>query len=187
MQVPISEMLKSIPGAVGIRLEEEIPYTVVETLRNIEVRKYEPFTLARVEVSGEYESAMEEGFRTLAEFIFGKNTQNQKTAMTVPVFMDKTDGGWVMSFYLPEDAAMLTPVNPSITIEVKPSKTVAVLRYSGNPDLEKMLEAKVNLLQGLEASAYAPESSVWWAQYDQPASLPFTKRNEALVKVGRRQ
>jgi len=176
-------MLKSIPGAVGIRLEEELPYNVVETIRSIEIRNYPPFTLARVTVSGEYESSMEEGFRTLANFIFGKNAEDKKASMTIPVFMDKEMEGWTMSFYLPEEVSQLTPLDPNIKIERMPAKTVAVYRYSGNPDLEKMLDAKVSLLQGLENTKYETTSSVWWAQYDQPTSLPFTKRNEALVKV----
>lgn len=183
MQVPISDMLKSIPGAVGIRLEEELPFTVKETIRNIEIRDYAPFTLARVTVSGEYESAMEEGFRLLADFIFGANTEGKKTSMTIPVFMDKEMEGWTMSFYLPESVSSLKPLDHRISIQNMPAKTVAAYRYSGNPDLEKMLEAKVTLLQGLERTGYEVNSSVWWAQYDQPASLPFTKRNEVLVKV----
>jgi effector-binding domain-containing protein len=187
MQVPISDLLKSIPGAVGIRLEEELPYTVLETIQSIEIRKYDPFTLARINVSGEYESSMENGFRALAEFIFGKNKEDKKTSMTIPVFMDKEVEGWTMSFYLPEEIKFLTPLDPAIKIERMPSKTVAAYRYSGHPDLEKMLDAKVNLIHGLEKTEYEVNSRVWWAQYDQPASLPFTKRNEALVKVKRKQ
>lgn len=187
MQVPISDMLKSIPGAVGIRLEEELPFTLLESFRNIEIRHYEPFTLARVTVSGEYESAMEDGFRKLAEFIFGKNSEGKSTSMTIPVFMDKETEGWTMSFYLPDEMNSLTPLESSIKIQKMPEKTVAAYRYSGTPDLERMLEAKVALLQEIEQSDFEVISSVWWAQYDQPTSLPFTKRNEALVKVSRKQ
>lgn len=183
MQIPISDMLKSIPGAVGIRLEEELPFTVIDSIQSIEIRHYEPFSLARITVSGEYESAMENGFRALANFIFGKNAEGQKASMTIPVFMDKESEGWTMSFYMTEEVRSLTPMNPSITIQRMPSKTVAAYRYNGTPDLERMLEAKASLLKGLEGTVYAADSNVWWAQYDQPTSLPITKRNEALVKV----
>lgn len=183
MNVPFTEMLKSIPGAVGIRLEEELPFKVIRKIGELEVREYQPFTLAQVRYEGKYEDGSGEAFRKLAGFIFGNNDKNKKTPMTVPVFIDKDGSGWVMSFYLGEEAENLLPMDSSIAIQHMPQKTVAVMTYSGNFDQEMMEAASVELLTATRKAGLPPISDVWWAMFDQPASLPFTKRNEVLVKV----
>lgn len=183
MQVPFSEMLKSIPGAVGIRLEEELPYDVIKKIGKLEIRAYRPFTLARVSSSMDFEQASDHNFRALAEFIFGANDQNMDTAMTTPVFYDHKNGEWIMSFYIADEHAHLKPDSKEITVQNMPAKTVAAFEFSGVFDEESIGEAKISLLKELTAHGLVPNSDVWWAQFDQPVSLPFTKRNEALVSV----
>lgn len=183
MQIPISEIIKSIPGAVGIRLEKELPFSQLKKMGELELRHYQPFTLAQVFVAGDYDSATDQAFRTLATFIFGENSQKKSTAMTTPVFMDKTSDGWMMSFYLSGEEGEIQPLDPSIHVGQFPAKTVAVYSYSGTNDLAAMEEGKSQLLKALALNNLKPDSEVWWAQYDQPVSLPMTKRNEALVKI----
>jgi hypothetical protein len=183
MHIPLIEYLKSIPGFVGIRLEEELPYEVMRSAGELEIRHYSAFTLARTKCSGSYKSASEICFKTLAEFIFGANTDKKVAEMTTPVFMDRTNDGWIMSFYLPESMTSLAPSYPGISVENMPGKTVAAYRFSGVFDEMSMEQSKRKLLDILKAQNLKPESEVWWAQFDQPISLPMTKRNEALVKV----
>lgn len=183
MQVPITEMLKSIPGAIGIRLGEEMKYTVRREVGDLEIRHYEPFTLARTFVSGEFDDAMEIGFRHLADFIFGDNEEKIKAHMTVPVFVDQKDNGWLISFYLGDDGENLTPLDTVVSIEQMPAKDVAVYSYIGTNSLEKMLDAKDTLLRHVNEAGLVRASSVWWALYDQPVSIPFTKRNEAFIMI----
>jgi hypothetical protein len=183
MQVPISDMLKSIPGAIGIRLEKQMKYTVVKKFAEVEVRHYEPLTLARTFVSGEFNDAMDIGFKHLAGFIFGENQEKKKTHMTVPVLIDQKEHGWLMSFYLSDEAENLTPLDTVVYLEQMPAKDVAVYSYSGLNSWEKMMEAKDMLLRTTNQAGLIKGSSVWWAQYDQPISLPLTKRNEALIMI----
>ena len=183
MHIPLIEKLKSIPGAIGIRLEDELPYKVIRQSPKLELREYSPFTLARVSHRGDFEEAKEVCFRQLAEFIFGENTQHDVLEMTTPVFYDLKDDEWIMSFYLPETVAETVPENRNIRIERKKGKTVAALRFSGNFELESMNHARRELLEVVRAQDLKPISEVWWAQFDQPVSLPMTKRNEALVVV----
>ncbi len=60
-------------------------YSVVEKRQGYEVRLYEPYITARVEVSGTYDEALREGFTILADYIFGNNTKQADIAMTAPV------------------------------------------------------------------------------------------------------
>ncbi len=60
-------------------------YSVLEERQGYEVRSYQPYITARVEVSGTYNDALNEGFRILADYIFGNNTKQASIAMTAPV------------------------------------------------------------------------------------------------------
>ena len=60
-------------------------YTVVEKRDGYEVRSYDPYITAQVEVTGTREEALNQGFRILAEYIFGGNTSQASIAMTAPV------------------------------------------------------------------------------------------------------
>lgn len=186
MHLPISEILKSIPGAVGIRLEDELPFTLLKKEGDFELRHYDEFTLARTVVNDSFDNAGDKAFKRLAEFIFGENTEHAVSKMTTPVFMDKKSDGWVMSFYLGPEYEHLKPVDSTVYVEKHPSKDVAVYRYSGNQTEEAMYESKAKLLQFIKDQGLTANSDVWWAQYDQPFSIPATKRNEALVKLAKR-
>ncbi len=185
MHIPFSEILKSIPGVIGVRLEAELPYSVVSKVGQIELRNYPPFTLARVRNSGSFEAAGDASFRALAEFIFGENEDGKKTAMTTPVFHDRNEDGWTMSFYIPAEESDLTPKNKEVWVEQMPQKTVAAYRYSGINGPTEMEAAEELLLAEVRLAGLKAVSKVWWAQYDQPFSLPMTKRNEALVRIER--
>jgi len=60
-------------------------YTVLEQKSGYEIRSYEPYILAQVEVTGTYDEATNQGFRILADYIFGNNTKQTDIAMTAPV------------------------------------------------------------------------------------------------------
>ncbi len=69
---------------------ESPAYTTLSTQDNIEIRQYPPTILATVNIEGEREQAIGDGFRILADYIFGKNTlgpntAGQSIAMTAPV------------------------------------------------------------------------------------------------------
>ena len=52
---------------------------------NIELRTYAPMIIASVEIKGNRKDAIGEGFRVLADYIFGNNVLDQSISMTAPV------------------------------------------------------------------------------------------------------
>jgi len=60
-------------------------YSVLEENQGYEIRQYEPYITAQVEVEGTYDEAVNQGFRILADYIFGNNTKQTGIAMTAPV------------------------------------------------------------------------------------------------------
>lgn len=187
IHIPFSERLKSIPGFFGIRLAEEPRYKVLDMEDEKEIRQYEKMTLATLTVSGTYETAMREGFKRLAHYIFGENAKSEEMSMTTPIFEETNGNLLTMSFILPRGinvATAPTPLDHSITISEKPAHKAAVIWYTGGNDLKKVREKSEELYQWIhskvEINAVGPLKI---AQYDAPISLPFFRRNELQVEV----
>ena len=116
-------------------------YTVLERKQGYEIRSYEPYVTAQVEVSGTYDEALRQGFIVLADYIFGNNTkrtsiamtapvsevesetlamtapvlvkENQKLAMTAPVLERSTDTNRIVSFVMPFEYTLETLPKPN--------------------------------------------------------------------------
>lgn len=58
-------------------------YKVVRTIGEVEIRQYPNMVVAKTSLpSSSFEEAGSQGFRNIANYIFGGNAQNQKIAMT---------------------------------------------------------------------------------------------------------
>lgn len=200
---PFKEMLKSIPGFFGIRLEEEPKFEVVEEADGVEVRRYAPAVLAEVTVPGEHDEAIDKAFARLANYIFGDNSRREQMSMTTPVTQEPAprstthpvtqaaDGkGWTVSFFLGNDMAVddaPTPDDPGIRLTRSPERLVAVKRFTWTPDADRRAESRDALRTWLDKHpTYQADGAVHWAQYDQPFVIPFLRRNEAQVEIKRR-
>lgn len=95
-------------------------YTVFEQKDGYEIRSYEPYILAQVEVTGTYDEAINQGFRILADYIFGNNTKRTDIAMTAPVTEREGES---------EKMAMTAPV---VVTESEKLSMTAPVTESGN-------------------------------------------------------
>lgn len=200
--IPFKEILHSIPGFFGIRLEEEPRFDVIETLGDVEIRRYAPALLAEVTVLGEHDDAVNDAFRKLAGYIFGGNSSGEKLDMTSPVLQqaehlavgasapvieNPSGEGWTVSFFISNELTTQTaprPDDPAVTLVETPVSVIAALRYTGNNTDERRIESRQALLAELVGHAqWRVADDVTWAQYDQPFSIPFLKRNEAMVAL----
>lgn len=66
---------------------EHPKYIVTSSMpeENIEIRVYDPMIIAAVQVKGQRDEAIGDGFRILADYIFGNNVIDQSISMTAPV------------------------------------------------------------------------------------------------------
>ncbi len=60
-------------------------YTVRESYDYFEVCEYDPYLIAQVTVEGDFDGAINQGFRILAGYIFGGNVSQESIKMTAPV------------------------------------------------------------------------------------------------------
>lgn len=164
---------------------EEPDYVVLKTTETFEIRKYAARLEARTIVTGDDSKAINDGFRTLAGYIFGGNQGEQQIAMTTPVTYAKS-GDQTVSFVMPSEHSTNSLPKPNDArvqfIEV-PEQTVAVRRFSGWSAEKQWHKERRALLIDLAAADISPTASPVLAQYDPPWTAGPLRRNEVLVKV----
>jgi hypothetical protein len=195
---PTATLGASFMVVVGrlVRMAYESPdYRVLRTIGRAEIREYEPYLAAETVVEGSIESAGNRGFRTLAGFIFGRNTTTDqdgstgsatKIAMTTPVTQQPTGDRYRIQFMMPSRytrESLPEPTDPSVEIRLVDAGTVAAIRYSGRwsaTSYEHHLQALRDAIDdgGLEAVGEPV-----WARYDPPWKPWFLRRNEILIQV----
>ena len=185
---------------------EQPGYKVVASLgESTEIRAYVPRVAAEARVENEdLDEGRDAAFRLLFDYITGSNRTAAKIAMTVPVESTGTsekiamtapvessrtgDNRVYMRFFLPARFDRETaprPLDPRITIVDVPVQTVAVLRFSGFGGEDTVAEKKRELLRSLATTSWKPLSDSVVYFYDPPWTLPFFRRNEVVVAVGR--
>lgn len=176
-------------------------YTVVEEKDGYEIRSYEPYIIAKTEVTGDYQQALNQGFGRIADYIFGNNMSQTKIAMTVPVLenssekiamtvpvntsLDDTNTRTV-SFVLPAKYTLdtlPTPNNPQVELQAVPAKTVAALQFTWYATADRVAKKKTELEKLLTESQLLIDGPVQVAQYNPPLSMPLTRRNEILIPI----
>ena len=157
---------------------EEPAYAVVKSYDAFEVRQYNPYLVAETVVPGPAEEAGNQGFKILADYIFGNNRGEKKIAMTAPVSQTP----------VPVKLAMTAPVSQApvpggfvvqfTKLREVPATSVAVLRYAGGWSQATYEENLEKLRQSVGKAGLATVGEPILSRYNSPFSLPFMRRNE---------
>ncbi len=205
MDAFVKTIVESAASVVGVRLSEQPPFTALETIGPVEIRRYGVRLVAETTVQGlGDDAARSEAFSRLAGYIFGKNRTrakmamtapvetsggqpSQKIAMTAPVETARESGGAVrMRFFLPASVSAETapiPDDARVIIGSVPGQTLAVLRFSGRSSLEELAARKRDLLDSLAPTLWKAAGEPFALFYDPPFTPPFLRRNEVAVAV----
>ena len=176
---------------------EEPKFNLIEKEGSFEIRLYAPKMIAEVVVTGNLQESSNKGFRSIADYIFGNNTAasgtQEKISMTAPVVMKaettstkETNNGWRMYFVMPSQYTYSTiprPNNPNVSLREIGQKKVAVLRFSGLVNEEKIAKKTRELTQWMASKNLRPLSDPELARYNPPWTLPFLRRNEILIEI----
>jgi len=192
----------------GAALAEESggpAYKVAKEYDDFELRKYDSYLVAEVEVKSDLEGASYKAFRTLFEFIDGNNVRSEEIAMTSPVVQEPSEEGekiamtspvvqepsgkektYKVGFVMPGKYTLETlpkPADPKVKIRKVPERLVAVRRYSGTWSESNYRENEKALLEAIKEAGLETAGDPVWARYDPPWSLWFNRRNEVMVEV----
>jgi hypothetical protein len=165
---------------------EEPQFEVMMEEGAFSVRKYGAVVLAETEVEGAFEDAGNRAFSKLAGYIFGKNSSEQKIAMTAPVGMEPSGSRYKVQFTMPGTFSLQTlpaPDEKSVRlIEQKPRK-LAVHRYSGSWSEKRYRDHELELRGWMEAKGLKASGQAIFARFNSPWTLWFLRRNEVWIPV----
>ena len=185
---------------------ESARYSVVSSDGNFEVRDYPDLVLVstpmRVDAQGSDGS-----FSRLFRYISGDNGQQQKVAMTTPVFMERgsqnsgdettpnqTNGDGrqsgiqpgQMAFVVPEQVASggaPQPGNANVELRERAGGKFAAIRFAGRMGDEALRQNEAELRQWMKQQDFAVAGPVEYAGYDPPWTPGFLRRNEILIRI----
>lgn len=181
---------------------EQPKYEVVASQGSIEIRDYAPMIVAEAEVKGERKEAINQGFRMIADYIFGNNASVKKVAMTAPVTQQPSEKiamtapvtqqaageSWKIRFVMPASYAMESlpkPNNEAVKLREIEGKRFVVIRFSGTGSSDNLKEHEDALASFLREKQLKPLSAATYAFYNPPWTLPFLRRNEVMVEIGK--
>lgn len=181
---------------------EHPDYTSVETDGNIEIRDYPSLVVAEVTREGDRSNAVRRGFRPLAGYIFAKERDGDRIAMTAPVTQRRRDpmtmtapvtqtpaassGSWAIRFIMPANYPLKSlpkPVGTEVRLAKLPEQRRAVIRFSG-VTTNDLIDAKESVLRKwLMERGLRPKGPPTYAYYNHPLTPGFLRRNEVMFDV----
>jgi hypothetical protein len=176
---------------------ESPKYKIVESDGKFEVRDYEKYLVAEVDIEGSYNGALNSGFGILAGYIFGGNSARSSIAMTAPVTeripmtkpvsaFQKQGKFYTISFSMPGKYNLDTlprPNDANIHIREVPASRVAVLKFSGSLNERLVSKKTVELLEWIRKKNFSPKSAVASNQYNPPWIPGPFRTNEVTVAI----
>lgn len=179
---------------------EKPEYQVLLKEKLFELRRYKQFITADFEVEAEDRlQAANQGFRALANFIFGNNISREKISMTAPVTAVPSSekismtapvtvsgsGRFMVSFTMPASYTLDSlpkPLDSRIEINQHSENHMAVIRFSGFFNEKNFSRHELLLEAWLQKKGIQTSGLPVVAGYDPPFMPWFLKHNEIMVE-----
>jgi hypothetical protein len=180
---------------------EKPAYKVAAQDGAFELRDYPALVVAEVTTQGDRKSAVNAGFRPLANYIFAKErtgaaipmtapvTQQRETiAMTAPVTQSRTGeaGTWTIRFIMPSKYTIDTlpkPAGSQVRLQQVPAMQRAALRFSGVASDELIAEQEPLLRAWVKARGLTAVEPPVYAYYNDPFTPGPLRRNEVILDL----
>ena len=182
---------------------EEPKYTVLKTYENFEIRNYDSYLVAEVDIVGSYNETGNEAFRILAGYIFGDNQSSmkmnmtapvesevypssEKMNMTAPVFSNENINGYTYRFVMESKYTKETlpvPNNSKIRITEIEDRVMAVISFSGRWSQKNFKKHEQILSKNLTDRGIGAVSEAIYARYNAPFTPWFLRRNEIMYEI----
>lgn len=169
-------------------MTEHQPYTVVAKAAGFEVRHYPDYVLAQVKTTGEFNTAANQAFMPLVNYISGRNKSRTKYAMTAPVLHapNKTSTEHMISFVLPEGSTiedLALPLDAEVKLIQVKAHYAAAITFRGLANYEKFNSLGSELKATVQSSGLKVSGDPYYARFDPPWKPGFLRHNEALIAL----
>ncbi|CAD7700127.1 unnamed protein product [Ostreobium quekettii] len=168
-------------------------FKVLKKKQAYEIREYPSFLVAETsmdvakapgaEGSVNPAGAGNNAFNKLAGYIFGKNEQEEKMAMTTPVLTTNTGRMQFVVGQKYKEAGMPTPSDKEVATKEAAGGLYIVSSFNG-PALEDQVEREFRNLKSIMYRDGLVAGEGWvLARYNDPFTNPLLRRNEVLIPV----
>lgn len=169
---------------------EQPDYAVATADGDFELRDYPAMVVAEAATGGDRQEGVRQGFRALASYIFAKDREGDRIAMTAPVIQQPTDlqagDGWRVRFVMPSafDLDELPkPAGEDVQLHRWPPMRLAAVRFSGRADDADFARHEGRLRDWIFDRGLEAEGTPLLAYYDDPWTPGMLRRNEVLIRV----
>lgn len=183
---------------------EQPDYQVVSRDGPFEVRDYPGMIVAETTIRDGRQDALSEGFRRLAGYIFARDRQGDRIAMTAPVQQQAQDpatpipmtapvtqqgddaGGWQVRFIMPSRYTLdelPSPGREDLVLRELPPMRVASIRFDGRPDDAALASREEELRAWISRRGLTPRGQATHAFYNDPFTPGFLRRNEVQIAL----
>lgn len=165
---------------------KEPPFTLVEAEGPFEIRDYPALVVAEVEREGSRGEAVRAGFGPLAGYIFAREREGERIAMTAPVTQRREGERWAVRFIMPAGYTLETlprPAGAEVSLREVPPARRAAIRFSGRADDALIAAEEAKLRAFLAARGLKAEGPPDYAYYNDPWTPGFLRRNEVLLDL----
>jgi len=185
----MKNILIYIFGVSTIMAIEKPEYKVIQNYGKVEIREYKPMVIAKTNVHQSYGAAQSEGFRRIANYIFGGNDNKMSIAMTAPVISQKLSTDLEeheILFVMPKEYAMSMlpqPILDHVKLEERSLSRVAVIQFGGWATQDRVADYQKKLETRIIELNLSKIGNFMVAQYNSPWALPPFRHNEILVQI----
>ena len=176
--------------AIGLVMAIEKPeYKVLEKYGKIEIRKYNSMVIAVTQVQKPYKSALNTGFRRIANYIFGGNSKEMNIAMTAPVVSTQINSELEtheVFFVLPREHKfneLPQPTTKNVQIKERELSKVAAIKFGGWATQIRVNKYQNQLKNKLSNLGFDTSGNFMVAQYNSPWAIPPFRKNEILIQI----
>ena len=154
-------------------------YKIIDQIDQIEIRYYPSAPMIKVTSN----QSRNNNFGKLFRYIAGNNNNEEKIAMTTPVYM--SDQSKTMEFVLPKkflSGEIPLPNDNDVEVYISEPKYYAAIKYSGYSNNKKEENYSDELIKTIQNSDLKMLSEYFVLSYDAPTKF-YNRRNEILIQV----